>query len=214
MENTFCYKIHNSYVLPYQTVINDEMMDFLNNTNEIIASSRIYLICKVKRKCLFFYTEPEVLYIGETFNKSKRFSTHKQLLKATTLLKRNEKIFVYFLHMRFSYCGFAPFKNDAFSVFNSLKNLDSKESVRLLERVLIKLFLPPLNVQHKNDKPFKEDKLIQEKLIDNGIKYLHIDVGMEQKLFNFRGGNRKKNIDWYCFDIETGRQVETETLFN
>ncbi|WP_172916216.1 hypothetical protein [Capnocytophaga canimorsus] len=189
-------------------------MKYLENTNEIIASSRIYLICKIKRKYFFFYNEPEVLYVGETFNKSKRFSTHKQLLKATTLLNQDERIFVYFLHMRFSYFGFTPFNNHIFSVFSGLKNLDNKESVRLLERVLIKLFLPPLNVHHKNDKPFKEDKLIQKKLIDNDIRYLHIDIGMEQKIFSFRGGNRKKNIDWYCFNIETGIQVEVASLFD
>lgn len=198
MNDTICYKIQNAFMLPYEQVIDKKVMDYYEKSNEIISSSRIYLICKLNTKD--FLSKPEVLYIGETFDKKTRFSSHKKLLKATTLLGQNESLAVYFLHFRFSFIGLNQFLNNPLDILNELDDLNSKTSVKLLERIFIKLFRPILNDRH-NDEKILEDNLVQKKLIDNYIQYVHLDVGMEDSVFNFIGGRRVENQDWYTFNL-------------
>lgn len=208
--NIIIYKIQNAYMLPYEAVIDKDIMSYYDKNNEIIASSRIYLICKVRKKGIFFkrFLEPEVLYVGETFNKANRFSSHQQLLQATSMVRKNEKLVVYFLQFRYSYIALSPFIHNSWKIFNDLKDLNNKQSIQLIERALIKLFLPILNVQHNNGKHLHYDRFVKEKLIANQIKYLHIDVGMNDKLFYFKGGKREDEKDLYYFDLETGMLIK------
>ncbi len=155
-------------------------------------------------------SRPQVLYVGETFNKKSRFSGHKQILKATTLINRGinpfrkEYIAVYFLHIRFTFTGYTMFNNNPLEVFQELKDISSKTSVKLLERLYIKLFNPPLNIMHNNDK-FKSDNLISKKLIDNDIKYVYLDIGMIDKKFQFFSSNTLAEYDGYTYDLKEGK---------
>lgn len=69
MKDTICYKIQNAFMLPYKQVIEKKEMENYEISNEIISYSRIYLICKLNSKDIL--SKPEVLYIGETFDKKK-----------------------------------------------------------------------------------------------------------------------------------------------
>lgn len=198
------YKIENAYMLPYSKVIDKKVMDNYDKTNEIIASSKIYLICKLQTKQMSegIIPKPQVLYVGETFDKKKRFSTHGKLLKATTLIEEDEILAVYFLHMRFSFVGLAPYLNNPHDTLQDISDIHNKRSVQLIERLLIKLFSPVLNKLHNNRKVL-EDNFVRQKLINNNIRYVTLDVGMEDVIFNFSGGRRCENIDWYQFDLKT-----------
>lgn len=202
MNDTIIYKINNAYMLPYQIAIDEKAMEYYEKSNDIIDSSRIYFICKIKKKGIIFrkYPKPEVLYIGETFNKKSRFSSHKKILQATTLLKSKDNLFVYFLQIRFSFMGISQFHNDPLKIFNEVKNTNSKTSVQLLERLFIKLFNPILNEKHNNSK-VKDDLFIKDKLIKKNIEYVCLDIGMNDPSFNFVGGKRHKNDDQYTFDL-------------
>lgn len=76
MENIFSYKIKNSWMLPYEVVIEKDIMRHIESTNEIVASSRIYFICKIRKPGMLskIFSKssrfPEVLYVGETFTTS------------------------------------------------------------------------------------------------------------------------------------------------
>lgn len=201
-------------MLPYEEVIDEKVMDNYEKNNEIIASSRIYFICKLKIKGFIFkkVSKPEVLYIGETFDKKKRFSTHKKLLKATTLVTKNEVLAIYFLHIQFSYIGVNQFKNNPLDVFNEIKDINSATSIRLIERLFIKLFNPALNDKHNDDKVI-QDKIVQKKLIANFIKYVNLDIGMNDALFNFIGGRRNENQDFYTFDLTNNEMIFGHPLF-
>ncbi|MEJ5104437.1 hypothetical protein [Chryseobacterium sp. MYb328] len=202
MNDTIFYKIQNAYMLPYEKVIDKEFMDLYDKTNEIIASSRIYFVCRLRSKGFLFnrFSKPEVLYVGETFDKENRFYRHEKILKATTLKEPKDKLVVYFLHIRFSYLGLNTFYNNPMEIFNEIKDLNSKTSVRLLERLYIKLFNPILNESH-NDNNVIEDNLVQKKLIDNSIHYVNLDIGMNESLFNFTGGKRAEKHDIYTFNL-------------
>lgn len=110
------------------------------------------------------------------------------------------------MHFSFSFVGFSQFQNNPLDILNELKDLHSKTSVKLLERIFIKLFNPILNEKH-NDEKLLEDKLVQKKLIDNFIQYVHLDVGMEDSVFNFVGGRRVENQDWYTFDLTNNEMI-------
>ncbi len=73
MNDTISYKINYAYMLPYAIAIDESKMAEAEKNNEIIASSRVYLICRIRKKGFFFksLSKPEVLYEGETFNKKK-----------------------------------------------------------------------------------------------------------------------------------------------
>ncbi|MDQ8006710.1 MAG: hypothetical protein REI64_18035 [Pedobacter sp.] len=202
MNDTICYKIQNAYMLPYEKAIDEKAMDYYEKNNEIIASSRIYFICKLRLNGFIIkrLSKPEVLYIGETFDKKNRFSPHKKLLKATTIVKKNEILAVYFLHIRFSYFGLNQFQNNPLDIFNEIKDIYNKTSIRLVERLFIKLFNPVLNDKH-NDENVLEDNLVKKKLIDNFIQYVNLDVGMNDNIFNFIGGRRNESQDLYTFDL-------------
>ncbi|SEV90827.1 hypothetical protein SAMN05421841_0139 [Chryseobacterium wanjuense] len=208
MNDTIFYKIQNAYMIPYSEAIDEKIMDTYDKTNETIASSRIYLICRLRVKGFFLkkFSKPEVLYVGETFDKKNRFSPHKKLLKATTLLKSKDHLVVYFLHIRFSYLGLNEFHNNPLNIFNELKDIHSKTSVWLLERLFIKLFNPILNNKH-NDENIKEDNLVRKKLIDNSILYVNLDIGMNELLFNFTGGRRVENQDIYNFNLKNNEMT-------
>jgi hypothetical protein len=203
MNDTISYKINNSYFLPYSIAIDKDKMREYEAKNEIIASSRIYLICQLKRTGFLFkkYSKPKVLYVGETFDKQNRFSPHEKLLKATTIISPNDKLVVYFLQMRFSFIGFPSWESNPLDLMTELKDLESKTSVRLLERLFIKLFDPELNDKHKKTVIY-EDNLVKEKLISNSIRYVHLDIGMNDKHFQFFGGNCVNNQDWYTYDLQ------------
>jgi hypothetical protein len=213
MSNTIFYKIQNAYMIPYEEAIDKKVMDIYDKTNETIASSRIYFICRLKPKGLILkkLSKPEVLYIGETFNKKDRFKQHEKLLQATTLLKPKSILVVYFLHIRFSYLGLSEFQNNPLNIFNEIKDLYSKTSVRLLERLFIKLFNPILNTNH-NDENVKEDNLVQKKLIDNSIHNINLDIGMNELLFNFIGGRRVESQDIYNFNLKNNEMTFGHTL--
>jgi hypothetical protein len=202
MNDTIIYKINDAYMLPYQIAIDEKAMEFHEKSSDIIASSRIYFICKIKEKGKIFrkHPKPEVLYIGETFNKKSRFSSHKKILQATTLLKSKDNLFVYFLQIRFSFMGISQFHNDPLKIFDEIKDTNSKTSVQLLERLFIKLFNPILNEKHNNAK-VKDDIFIKDKLIKEKIEYVCLDIGMNDSSFNFIGGKRLKNEDHYIFDL-------------
>jgi hypothetical protein len=202
VKNIVCYKIENAYVVPYKDVLDKDKMSRLEESTEIIRSSRIYFICKRNRRGLFQkqFREPEVLYVGETFDKKNRFSGHTKLLKATTMLKKSENLFVYFLEMRFHYADLTPPYNNGFHVVEQIGNIDSKSPIRVIERAFIKLFDPILNKAHKNT-PLSQDNLVQEILVKNQIGQISIDLGMKNPSFLFRGGNRADNIDWYTIDL-------------
>lgn len=203
MNDTIFYKIQNSYSLPYAVAIDRKLMDEYEKQNEIIRSSRIYFICKLEGTSFFFkkYSRPKVLYVGETFDKTNRFAPHEKLLKATTIVKPRDIIGVYFLHMRFSYVGMPIFNNNPWYTWNDLKDINSKSSVKLLERIFIRLFDPVLNDKHnKND--IYVDNLVNEKLMKNSIRYVHVDIGMNEKYFQFVGGCCTAGNDWYNFDLE------------
>lgn len=204
MTDTISYKINNAYMLPYAIAIDENKMQQAEENNEIISSSRVYLICRIQKKGIIFksLSKPEVLYVGETFNKKKRFSPHKKLLKATTLINPKDELVVFFLHMRFSFFGISLFQNNPVDIFNDIKDLYSKTSVKLVERFFIKLFRPILN-EKNNDEKIRDDKLIVKKLIDNSIEFVTLDVGMNDHLFNFVGGNRIEKVDWYTFNLNT-----------
>ncbi len=207
MNDTISYKIHDAYMLPYEVAINRDAMKFHESNNEIIASSRIYLICRLKKKFISStISRPEVLYVGETFNKDTRFSGHEHILKATTMINtrwnplQREYIGVYFLHIRFSFTGFTLFNNNPWDLFQEIKDIDSKTSVQLLERLYIKLFKPVLNSMHNNDR-IKEDNLILRKLLNNDIKFIHLDIGMNETEFQFYSNNIDQSEDWYNYDL-------------
>lgn len=179
-------------------------MELFEKKDETIASSRIYLICKQEKKGLFrkCFSKPQVLYVGETFDKKNRFSPHEKLLKATTLKKSNEVLVVYFLHMRFQFVGFNNFENNPLDIFNEIKDIHSKTAIKLMERFFIKLFRPILNEQHNNNDVLK-DKLIHSMLIQKSIDIVSLDIGMNDYEFNFMGGHRKEDEDWYSFNLIT-----------
>jgi hypothetical protein len=188
-------------MVPYQIAIDENLMKFYEKSIDIIGSSRIYFICKIKKENFFQKNpKPEVLYIGETFNKKKRFSTHNKILQATTLIKSKDLLFVYFVQIRFSFIGISPLNSDPMNFFNEIKDTNSKASVQVLERLFIKLFNPILNRMH-NDPKIKDDKFITRKLIEENIDYVCLDIGMNDASYNFVGGKRLKNKDLYVFDL-------------
>lgn len=204
MNDLIGYKIENAFMLPYEVAIDKKKMAMFEKLNETVASSKLYLICKLKKKGVFLkrYSRPQVLYVGETFNKPKRFGPHIKLMKATTLTDKSEVLAIYFLHMKFSYFGLSAFQNDPWNIFQEIKDINSKTSVILMERVFIRLFEPILNEKIK-ESDMIEDNLIKEKLINQSIKYVHIDIGMQDKPYQFYGGNCRKDIDWYNYNLET-----------
>lgn len=213
MNNTIYYKINDAYMLPYESAINEDLMGLLEKSNEIIASSRIYLVCRLSKNIFSSkLSKPEVLYVGESFDKEHRFSGHKHILKATTLLNKGfnplkrEFLAVYFLHIRFSFTGFKVFQNNPWDVFQELKDIGSKSSVELLERLYIKIFNPVLNIKHKNEK-IKDDPLILKKLIDNDVEYVHLDIGMDDNHFQFYTSSTSTSCDWYNYDLKTERII-------
>lgn len=203
MNDTIIYKIQNSFSLPYAIAIDRKLMNDYERTNEIIRSSRIYFICKLEKTSFFFrkYSRPKVLYVGETFDKTNRFAPHEKLLKATTIVKPRDILGVYFLHMRFSYIGMPIFDAKPLDTWNDLKDINSKSSVKLLERIFIKLFNPILNDKH-NRNDIYVDNLVKEKLIKNSIINIHIDIGMNDKCFQFTGGLCTSENDWYNFNLQ------------
>lgn len=202
------YKIQNAYMLPCHIVIDKEIMDGYEKLNEIIASSRVYLICKIKRSGIFGHhnTKPEVMYVGETFGKKNRFQSHEKLLIALATKKSDEILMVYFLHMRFLFLGSSPFETCPLVCMKDISDIHSKSSVRLLERLLIKLFNPILNIHHNNHN-LLDDSLVQQKLIKNNIRYVNLDSGMKNFYFNFVGGRREENEDWYTFDLKDNKLI-------
>lgn len=203
MNHQIVYKIQNAYMLPYAKVIDKKIMDTYDKTNEIIASSKIYLICKIQTKPTLkgSIPKPQVLYVGETFHKKKRFSTHEKLLKATTMLEPDEMLAVYFLQLKLSFLGSSPFIKNLHDSLKDISNIHAKPSVQVMERLFIKLFNPILNGSHNNNKVV-EDKLFQQRLISNDIRFAILDVGMNDDVFNFVGGRRCEGTDWYRFDLK------------
>lgn len=202
MENMIGYKIEAAYELPYEYLIDGPLMSAIEKNNQIISSSRIYFICQLKKEGFLSkkYSRPHVLYIGETFNKEKRFPIHNKLLKSTALIGRKDRLSVYFLNMRYIYLGFPLFTQNPWVTFDEIKDLHSKTSVRIFERLFIKLFNPPLNNKHKDFK-LSNDPIIKSTLLKNQIKHVHLDIGMTSKHFQFSGGHVIPTEDWYNFDL-------------
>jgi hypothetical protein len=134
MDHQIVYKIENAYMLPYAKVIDKKVMDGYDKTNEIIASSKIYLICKLqtKLKSNGSIPKPQVLYVGETFQKNKRFSKHEKLLKATTILEPDEILAVYFLQLKFSFLGSPPYSNNPQDSLKDISNIHDNPSVQVM----------------------------------------------------------------------------------
>lgn len=208
MNNIFGYKIDHSQLIPYQIAINEKAMSAIESYNEIVASSRIYFICKIRKEGVlssFFSSStkyPEVLYVGETFDKSKRYKGHEHLLRATTLVNNYDSLYVYFIKSRFTFAGFPIWKNSPMDVMLDLKDLNSKASVRLLERMYIYLFQPRLNSEKEKGLNISKYKLIKEKLLENQIRYLHLDIGMNEQEYQFWSPQSKSKSDWSYLDLE------------
>lgn len=206
--NTFGYKIDWAQPINYKIAINSQAMSHIELNNEIVSSSRIYFICKIKKTGLLsrFLTSstdhPEILYVGETFNKSDRYRRHEQILKATTLINDHDQLFIYFIKSHFFHISPSLWANRPQNIMRELRDLNSKSSVWLLERLYIHLFQPILNDKHKSGNIFK-DSLIKKKLQDKGIRYVHLDIGMKGRDFQFWTPKRKLKSDWYYLDLET-----------
>jgi len=209
MEDTISYKIEKSLMLPYEFAIENDFMREYEASNQTVASSRIYFICIVRKpgiisKMLSNTSKfPEVLYIGETFNKTKRFERHDKLLKATRRLNRFNNIGVCFLNVRYSYIGSPLWTKDPYHIFDELKDLHSKTAILLLERLYIRLFRPILNKETLSHKLY-DDKQIRQKLILNGIRYIHLDIGMNEDEHKYWSPELKSTSDWHYFDLKTG----------
>lgn len=200
MKNILGYKISNAYFLPYKIVIDENIMDNFDKNEPIIATSRIYLICKIPKKMWRGYGEPEILYVGETFNKKNRFSQHKKLLEATTLLNNKDILGVYFLQIRCLSCSYPILGKNPQDILKDLSDLNSSASIRLIERFFIYLFNPPLNKNHTTF-PIFQDRLVEELLRANEIRYLHIDIGMTGKGFQFWSKSVLPRTDFYYYDL-------------
>lgn len=145
---------------------------------------------------------PEVLYIGMTFNKNKRFKNHIQLLKATTMINEDEDIIVYFIKYRVGICCTNPFNLNPYNLWTDLKDRESEEIVNLCERLFICIFKPPLNSLHVASK-LSSDKRIKKILVENNIHYAHIDIGMNNSYFQFLTPSTDKGNDWYNYNFDT-----------
>lgn len=212
MNKTISYKINQAYCIPYSYAIDEKKMKLIEETNEIVSNSQIYLICKV-RKPKFFSNrrpKPEVLYVGETFNKKKRFKTHNKLLKATSIINHDELLFIYFLNIRFSCISINPLDNPL-DVFMNIKDRENKSSVRLLERFFIKLFRPCLNNLHNNE-IIQKDNLMKSELINENVKFVVLDIGMDSHYFSFMGGFRQEKEDWYLYDLVNEKIIIGEQI--
>lgn len=206
--NTFGYKIHWAHAVPYQVAINPLSMAQLELEHEVVASSRIYFICKIRKPGLISRllshsaAHPEILYVGETFNKSNRYKRHEQILEATTLINNHDQLVIYFIKSRFSLIASPIWETSPLNILSELKDLNSKSSVWLLERLYIHLFKPTLNEKHKGGNIFK-DNLIITTLRRQGIRYIHLDIGMNGREFQFWSPARELKSDWYYLDLET-----------
>ncbi len=141
---------------------------------------------------------PNVIYVGETFNKASRYKTHEKLLKATTIVDHScEELKIYFQHIKFIYGGY-PIE---FSTLNELKDINNKAAVKLLERLFIQLFKPELNEFHVEADIFS-DPLVVKNFRSNGIDYVHLDLGLNGKAYQFNSAKLQRSNDWYYFDFK------------
>ncbi|MEO9510626.1 MAG: hypothetical protein ABJN84_08030 [Flavobacteriaceae bacterium] len=134
---------------------------------------------------------PNLLYIGKSINVIKRLTKgHHHLNKA--LSKKDDKtdIRIYFISLKYSYSGL-PNPDNQIHYF--LGNIDTSllgismdsDLMELIERVFIHFFKPKYNELHKNT-DIKEDKRLQELIIEKGLNGLIFSYGMKGYAYQFQ----------------------------
>lgn len=210
MKNIYCYKINRSFALPYQLAIEKSWMEFFESKEETVASSRIYFICRIRKPGFLsrifskLKPRPEVLYVGETFNKAARYACHEKLLKATRMISDFDELRIYFIQVKGVLGGEFFGNNTLFGVMDELRGFHSKEATWLLERLYIELFKPILNSRPQIAKKIEEDKFVKQKLLANEIFYVYLDIGMNEPEYQFWSPGKKSDVEGYYFDLQNG----------
>ncbi|WP_017732740.1 hypothetical protein [Nafulsella turpanensis] len=154
---------------------------------------------------LGFKNKPEVVYVGQSFQMSKRIKSHKTLHKAVSQLKDGEEIRLYFLTFKYGYGGHKDYfqmegqvMDTWLSEFGMSKEFKSK--ISLVERFLIHFLKPIYNEQHVNSN-IMNDSLVKTILTDNNIDVITLDFGVWGKSFEFWSPNQQLKTDCASFNF-------------
>jgi hypothetical protein len=163
------------------------------------------VVCEVD-----FKNEPEILYIGQSFNMLDRIQSHKALHKSVSQIEDDEEVKVCFINFKYGYGGGkaqATINGKMWDYWlnQDRKSADYKTKIDLVERFLIHFFKPIYNNQHVNSNMI-EDKRVKEILLTESISSMSVGLSVWGFGYDYWTNKQPLKSELFSFDFKNPKR--------